>query len=364
MDSCSSLRQILALAACAAASVAVAATLPASQAPFSWERTKYLIAFGDSYTYVQGTAGRQNFSFIGDYLPGNFAYTPEQLLENKIVQNFTGTAEGGPNWVEFLTGCGVSPGLTSPMTCTRQLWDFAFAGADVSEEFTPLHHNYTVPLVNQTQQFLTYAQPVLKRKLRINPARTLVVVWIGINDISDTASYNSTVVPSFAAFYDSIISTVFRSSVAPLVEQGGHRNFLFINLPPLDRTPSNAAKTADNRSPNATMVGWWNDALARHARDFATTYKSAAVTAMVYDANAFLNGVLDHPSAYGITNTTAYCAGYTQLDVLTDPAKYGCPVPINQYFWFNGGHMTSHVHEVMASDIERFLVAHSAQGGR
>jgi hypothetical protein len=50
------------------------------------------------------------------------------------VQNFTGTAEGGPNWIEYLTGCGVKPGLTSPLTCKRQLWDFAFAGADVSEE--------------------------------------------------------------------------------------------------------------------------------------------------------------------------------------------------------------------------------------
>jgi hypothetical protein len=43
------------------------------------------LAFGDSYTYVQGTAGRQNYSFIGDVQ--NFAFTPETLLSNKIVQN-------------------------------------------------------------------------------------------------------------------------------------------------------------------------------------------------------------------------------------------------------------------------------------
>lgn len=34
---------------------------------------------------MQGTQGRQNFSFIGDYL--DISYTPEQLLSNKIVQN-------------------------------------------------------------------------------------------------------------------------------------------------------------------------------------------------------------------------------------------------------------------------------------
>lgn len=92
------------------------------------------IAFGDSYTFVQGTNGYPTFSFIGDYLPGQFAVTPSELWSDRIVQNFTGTAEGGPNWVEYLTGCGLKPGLTDPRSCKTQLWDFAFAGADVSEE--------------------------------------------------------------------------------------------------------------------------------------------------------------------------------------------------------------------------------------
>jgi len=79
------------------------------------------------------------------------------------------------------------------------------------------------------------------------------------------------------------------------------------------------------------------------------------ITAMVYDANTFLNGVLETPERYGVRNTTGYCAGYLQADVLTDPGKYGCPVPVSEYFWFNTGHLTSHVHEVMAPDVERFL---------
>lgn len=43
------------------------------------------LAFGDSYTYVQGTVGLQNYSFIGDLQ--NYTYTPEQLLADEIVQN-------------------------------------------------------------------------------------------------------------------------------------------------------------------------------------------------------------------------------------------------------------------------------------
>jgi hypothetical protein len=101
------------------------------------------LAFGDSYTYVQGTAGLQNYSFIGDLQ--NYSYSPQTLLTDEIVQNQVrtlkivrndmltrraqiGTSAGGPNWVEFLTGC--FSGL--PSKCKRQLWDFAFAGSDVS----------------------------------------------------------------------------------------------------------------------------------------------------------------------------------------------------------------------------------------
>lgn len=53
---------------------------------WSWDDTKYMITFGDSYTYVQGLPyGLQNYSFIGDFLDPS--YTPQQLLESKIIQN-------------------------------------------------------------------------------------------------------------------------------------------------------------------------------------------------------------------------------------------------------------------------------------
>ncbi|CAD0109917.1 unnamed protein product, partial [Aureobasidium uvarum] len=92
---------------------------------FNWHDTKYMLAFGDSYTYVQGTAGHVNSTFTGDYF--DFSFTENELLNNKIVQN-----QGGPNWAEYLTGCGVKPDLTSPLSCKTQLWDFAFGGADIS----------------------------------------------------------------------------------------------------------------------------------------------------------------------------------------------------------------------------------------
>ena len=124
-----------------------------------------------------------------------------------------------------------------------------------------------------------------------------------------------------------------------------------MNLPPLDRTPGNQAK--NDPSPNATQVGWYNAALADHAAAFAEKHREARV--MLFDAHASLANMLDEPWKYGIVNTTDFCAGYDQPDIAVEYEKYGCPTSLERYFWFNSGHMTSHVHEVLAREVERWL---------
>ncbi|KAF2239188.1 carbohydrate esterase family 16 protein [Viridothelium virens] len=325
------------------------AALPTSSKPtFNWTDTQSLITFGDSYTYVQGIDGYANSTFIGSRL--DFAFNASELLSNRIVQNQTATAEGGPNWVEYLTGCALKPGLTAPITCRPQLWDFAFGGSDISEQYTPLHHNWTVSFVNQIKQFSDYAQPVLSKFL--NPREALIGVWIGINDIGDSDKYNITKpnFPGFPSFYNTIQTTEY-AAVQQLHDRFGYRNFVFFTLPPLDRTPGNVASSAPN--PNATMVGWYNSGLASHTAAFAAANPDSNV--MLFDAHAVLGRILDAPAGYGIRNTTGYCPEYNAPDILTDPEKYGC-LPQEEYFWFNTGHLTSHVHRILAGELEEFLV--------
>ncbi|EEB96982.1 hypothetical protein MPER_03790, partial [Moniliophthora perniciosa FA553] len=99
---------------------------------------KYVYAFGDSYSFIQGVSGYPNYSFIGDALHPSF--TPEELLSNEII----------PRNLEFLTGC--FQGL--PSHCEKQLWDFAFAGADIDVALLPRHHNFTIQLVEQVDQWV------------------------------------------------------------------------------------------------------------------------------------------------------------------------------------------------------------------
>lgn len=61
----------------------VAFGLPQKRPKFDWNRIKFVHSFGDSYSFVQGTQGNANFSFIGDAL--DFSFTPSQLLTDEII---------------------------------------------------------------------------------------------------------------------------------------------------------------------------------------------------------------------------------------------------------------------------------------
>ncbi|ETS78649.1 hypothetical protein PFICI_08502 [Pestalotiopsis fici W106-1] len=300
--------------------------------PFNWEKTKYLIAFGDSYTFIQGTNGYPGFSFIGDYRsPENLAFTPQELLTTQINQNYYGTSAGGPNWVEFLSGCSLENGLWFPSQCQVQLWDFAFAGADYSAAFLPVHADFVTPMVNQMMQYLSYAEPVIREHM--DKSRALIAIWIGINDVGDAANVvaNQTDINDIEARYDAIVSAMFNESVSWL-HDAGYRDFLFVNVPPRDRAPGRRSTDL----PTAAMIESWNSALNRHHAQFSASHPTS--NSFVYDSYAFLNHVLDNYSDYGFENASDFCANYTNATALTNPEALGCR-PLNTYFWFNSGHI-------------------------
>ncbi|KAI8933253.1 hypothetical protein NX059_009884 [Plenodomus lindquistii] len=331
------------LAGLAATTLATPTPTAQTQKPkFNWKSIKSLIAFGDSYTYVQGTLGRANYTYIGDAF--NLTFTPQKLFSNRIVQNQTGTAEGGPNWVEYLTGCGVSPGLHNPQTCKVQLWDFAYAGANTvsAANFTPAHWNHTVSFQQQIQQFSNYGNPALE-SIGLKKKDALVAVWIGINDINDLAKLrgkNAT----FASLYEKVQEYVFES--VEKVYELGYKKFLFLNLPPLDRGPPTP-------SVNASLVAEFNGIHAQHADAFQAKHKDATV--LQYDVNTVLNEVLDNYEDYGFKNITNFCPGYNQPDIQTNPAKYGCGEGLDTYFWYNSGHTTSRTHQVFTEKLVKWL---------
>jgi len=113
---------------------------------------------------------------------------------------------------------------------------------------------------------------------------------------------------NFVDFYNQLQDTLF--SRVETIYKLGYKKFLFMNLPPLDRTPGNFAKGPAAALPNTTMVGWWDQALANHSAAFAKEHKD--VKSMIFDANTFLNKVMDNHDSYGIKNVTGYCKSCPQ----------------------------------------------------
>ena len=162
----------------------------------------------------------------------------------------------------------------------------------------------------QVSSFAQQAYPYLP----ITPNDTLVAIWIGINDVSDSAK--NTTITSFPAFYAKIISTLFET-VETLYDLD-YRNFLFLNLPPLERTPGNLVNAAQNRtlSPSVPQVAAWNRELAISSEKFGIAHADAH--ALLFDAHSFLSNVWEQPSGYGISNVTEYCPNYSKHTI--DPS--------------------------------------------
>ncbi|PBP18310.1 hypothetical protein BUE80_DR010802, partial [Diplocarpon rosae] len=140
---------------------------------------------------------------------------------------------------------------------------------------TPLHHNYTVSFEDQVTQWSLYAKPVLP----VDVSRALVAVFIGINDILDTAAYTfpRDDAPDLPALYRKIIDAELASVEG--IYAAGYRNFLFLNLPPLDRTPGNQVRA--DPLPNATMIRQYNELVTSRAAAFAASHPASS--AWVFD---------------------------------------------------------------------------------
>lgn len=129
----------------------------------------------------------------------------------------------------------------------------------------------------------------------------------------------------FPSFYNAIISVLF--AAVQELHNAGYAHFLFINLPPLDRTPTNV-KREGGPQPTKQMIDWYNAALYNQSQTFAQRNERATI--LNYDANAFLNSVMDMPGRFGIRDIEGYCASFDQPYVDTDAWYYGC-LPLEEY---------------------------------
>lgn len=144
------------------------------------------------------------------------------------------------------------------------------------------------------------------RKANWTGKESVFAVWIGINDIGNSYWQGA----DGTAALNAKIFAVISSLVDKLYAAGG-RNFVFINVPPLDRTPLIIPQGTTAVSLSKADVTAWNQKVVQLAKTLKT---KADTNVWVYDSNKSFGDVMDnpksHPESVGLKNTTAFCAAY------------------------------------------------------
>ncbi|TFY83227.1 hypothetical protein EWM64_g783 [Hericium alpestre] len=234
----------------------------------------YWFSFGDSYT--------QTGFLNNETLP-----SPGNPLGNPPYPGYT--AVGGVNWIDQAT--------TVSNHSLVLTYNYAYGGATIDASLVAPYEPTVLSLTDQVNEFL--AQPDVGTGTKIwNTSNTLFSVWIGINDIGNS-------------YYEP----------GDRDANVGAHNFLFINVPPVDRSPLVAlsshkhqpytdrahqmlAQSTSAQALEKSVIAGFNSKLADRASNLTTAH--TGVKTWVWDSNTAFGQVLDDPTAYGFVDSTSY----------------------------------------------------------
>jgi len=297
-----------------------------------WNGIKHAFIFGDSYT----TTGFNNT--VG---PQPSVGNP---LGNPPYPGFT--ASNGPNWVDFLT---VQYNASTLLT-----YNVAFGGATVDSSLvTP----FEPTVLSVAEQVLDEFFPSYASSPAIAPwtsADTLFSVFIGINDVGNSYFEG---LPTTTTLNNEIFDVY--SGLVQILYNAGARNFLFLNVPPVDRSPLTQAEGAAAAALEAADLAAFNTDVVNMATALKKTHTDANV--FTFDTNSLFTKVLNNPASFPQTsiykNTTNFCVAYENGTPAENTFDASCGIPVNEYFWLNSLHPTYPMHNVLAQEVALALTS-------
>ena len=254
------------------------------------------------------------------------------------------TAVNGPGWIQQLTEVYNQSKILS--------YNLAYGGATVDSAIVAPYLPSVISFRQQVnQEFFPYYVEA-NTNANWNSYNALFCVFIGINDIGNTW-YRSNASAVFGATFQ-----VYAGLLDELY-QAGARNFLLLNVPPVNLAPFTTSQGASAISAEGAAIEGFNNRISNLAYSVEYTYTDSTV--FQFDTHSLFNQVLDYPAAYsqtaGYKNTTAFCAAYKNGTPALNTFDPSCGIPVDQYFWLNNLHPTYHIQDVMAQLIAQELAA-------
>ncbi|KAK8167879.1 hypothetical protein BKA80DRAFT_52415 [Phyllosticta citrichinensis] len=291
-----------------------------------WNGIRYWFAFGDSYTTIGFNVTKNQPS-------------PSNPLGNPAFPGLT--SSNGPNYVGYLT--------TKYNASLIQTVDLAFWGATVDDSLIAAYS----PIVKSVkEQVATEFFPYYTTQTKGWASQdTLFSVFIGINDVANSYRVKNT----------SAYPLVFNEYGA-LVEQlygVGARNFLFLNVPPVQYSPTTNSLGKSSEKLEADAIDEWNDMVTQLADGLRNKHPDTAV--FNFDTYSLFRKVQKDPTKFkqteGYKNTTGFCPLYQAGTPAQDTLIASCEYPVNQYLWLNGLHVTYPMHDLLAEQLATTLSA-------
>ncbi|KAH6910826.1 hypothetical protein BKA70DRAFT_94336 [Coprinopsis sp. MPI-PUGE-AT-0042] len=199
-------------------------------------------------------------------------------------------------WVQHL-------GKTSAALEKIKLENYAFPGANAEDD-----------LESQIGLFLL-AFKGDNAMLPANPSTLCYIFWLGINDCGRTSDEDE---------LDAIVEKIF-DAAHDLYVKAKARRFLFVDVPPIDRSPSGLPNASEFRA----RVAAWNESLKSRVDEFSEETPNATVT--TFSAHELLTEILDSPEDHG----------FTEEDVEEEGGSV----------WLDDLHLTTEVHEIIAKRL-------------
>ncbi|KAG9221383.1 hypothetical protein CCMSSC00406_0009832 [Pleurotus cornucopiae] len=246
----------------------------------------YWFSFGDSYTQT-------GFDPYGT-LP-----SADNPIGNPTFPGWTST--GGINWV----GAGTTTFNKSHILT----YNYAYGGATIDSNLVTPYQSTVISLTEQVDQYLATAGT----KPPSTPwtgSNSLFSIWIGINDIGNSFWLEGRDADT------------------------GARNFLFVNVPPIDRSPMMLAADQWSQDMERVVINTFNAKLAAQAAAFKASHPG--VETYIWDSHATFTRILDSPTTYGFVDATTFGAG---------PG----------IFWGDNLHPSSPAHVLFAEDVAEVL---------
>ncbi|GKT51178.1 acetylesterase [Colletotrichum spaethianum] len=270
------------------------------------------------------------------------APSPSNPLGNPSYPGWT--SSNGPNWVDYIT--------VKHNASLLYTYNLAYGGATVDAALVKPYADTVLTLKDQVQTlfagaYASRADPVW------SGADSVFAFWIGINDIGNSYWNGAEATSALNAK----IVDVYRGLAKELYEAGA-RNFVWLTVPPVDRTPMLLVENADAQKLAREDILDFNGRVNDMARN-VMGWEGA--NTWVVDTNGMFNSVLDDVGKFeatrGLKNTTGYCEAYENGTDADNTLIESCTYRVNEYFWLNTLHPTYPIHDAVAETVSAALEA-------